>query len=58
MPRVDTYNVLNREEAQRLTLQDVLGTTYKETVDTGVRAAMDEHPENYFKDEFTNSLLT
>lgn len=52
MPRVDTYNVLNREEAQRVTLQDVLGDTYKETVDAGVRAAMDEHPENYFKDEF------
>ncbi|MCY9661133.1 stalk domain-containing protein [Paenibacillus chondroitinus] len=52
MPRVDTYNVLNREEAQRVTLQDVLGDSYKETVDAGVRAAMDEHPENYFKDDF------
>lgn len=52
MPRVDTYNVLNREEAQRVTLQDVLGDTYKEMVDAGVRAAMEEHPENYFKDEF------
>ncbi|MBP1962218.1 stalk domain-containing protein [Paenibacillus aceris] len=52
MPRVDTYNVLNREEAQRVTLRDLLGDNFKETVDTGVNAAMDEHPENYFKDQF------
>lgn len=52
MPRVDTYNVLNREEAQRVTLRDLLGDNFKETVDTGVNAAMKEHPENYFKDQF------
>lgn len=52
MPRVDTYNVLNRAAAQRVTLQDVLGENFKETVDAGIRAKMDEKPENYFKDEF------
>lgn len=52
MPRVDTYNVLNAATAGRLTLEDLLGPNYKETVDTGVRAEMDKNPQYYFKDQF------
>ncbi|NOU74583.1 DUF4163 domain-containing protein [Paenibacillus sp. LMG 31458] len=52
MPRVDTYNVLNREQGQRVTLQDLLGDNFKENVNTGIQAKINEKPENYFKDEF------
>ncbi|WNR43437.1 stalk domain-containing protein [Paenibacillus roseipurpureus] len=52
MPRLDTYNVLNAEHAQRVTLQDLLGANYKETVDAGVVAKIAEKPQNYFKDQF------
>ncbi|SDN24609.1 protein of unknown function [Paenibacillus sp. yr247] len=52
MPRVDTYNVLNRVEGQRVTLQDLLGNKFKETVNAGIQAKINEKPENYFKDEF------
>jgi hypothetical protein len=52
MPRVDTYNVLNREQGQRVTLQDLLGDNFKENVNAGIQAKINEKPENYFKDEF------
>ncbi|KRF21428.1 stalk domain-containing protein [Paenibacillus sp. Soil787] len=52
MPRVDTYNVLNREQGQHVTLQDLLGDNFKENVNTGIQAKINEKPENYFKDDF------
>jgi hypothetical protein len=52
MPRVDTYNVLNAAEAQRVTLQDLLGADYKATIDAGVVAKIEENPQNFFKDQF------
>ncbi|MCY9692776.1 stalk domain-containing protein [Paenibacillus alginolyticus] len=52
MPRVDTYNVLNSEQGQRVTLQDLLGDHFKENVNAGIQAKINEKPENYFKDEF------
>ncbi|MGO4269169.1 stalk domain-containing protein [Paenibacillus sp. TAF58] len=52
MPRVDTYNVLNREQGQRVTLQDLLGDSFKENVNAGIQAKINEKPENYFKDVF------
>lgn len=52
MPRLDTYNVFNAAQAQRVTLQDLLGANYKETIDAGVSAKIAEKPENFFKDQF------
>ncbi|NEW08303.1 DUF4163 domain-containing protein [Paenibacillus sp. SYP-B3998] len=52
MPRVDTYNVLNAAQAQRVTLADLLGDNFKETVNAGVLAKINEKPEDYFKDDF------
>lgn len=52
MPRVDTYNVLNAAQAQRVTLQDLLGADYKATIDAGVSAKISETPEKFFKDQF------
>lgn len=52
MPRVDTYNVLNREQGQRVTLQDLLGDNFKVNVNAGIQAKINEKPENYFNDEF------
>lgn len=52
MPRVDTYNVLNGAQGQRITLQDLLGDNFKEYVNAGIQAKINEKPENYFKDEF------
>ncbi|WP_261302227.1 stalk domain-containing protein [Paenibacillus andongensis] len=52
MPRVDTYNVLNHEQGQRVTLQDLLGDNFKENVNAGIQAQINEKPENYFKDAF------
>ncbi|WP_187274295.1 DUF3298 and DUF4163 domain-containing protein [Paenibacillus sp. N3.4] len=52
MPRVDTYNVFNGERAQLVRLQDLLGDNFKEIVNTGVLAKMDEDPQNYFKNDF------
>ncbi|OAB35943.1 stalk domain-containing protein [Paenibacillus glacialis] len=52
MPRVDTYNVFNKEEAQRVTLSDVLGDDFKEKVNAGVFAKIKANPENYFEEEF------
>lgn len=52
MPRVDTYNVFNKEQAQRITLSDVLGDDFKEKVNAGVLAKIKANPENYFEEEF------
>lgn len=52
MPRVDTYNVLNGAQGQRVTLQDLLGDNFKENINAGIQAKINEKPENYFKDEF------
>ncbi|OCT13295.1 hypothetical protein A8709_03295 [Paenibacillus pectinilyticus] len=52
MPRVDTYTVLNAAQAQRVTLQDLLGANYKETINAGVIAKIDADPQYFFKDQF------
>lgn len=52
MPRVDTYNVFNKEQAQRMTLSDVLGDDFKEKVNAGVLAKIKANPQNYFEEEF------
>ncbi|MEW9698188.1 stalk domain-containing protein [Paenibacillus sp. SI8] len=52
MPRIDTYNVLNAAHAQRVTLADLLGEDFKDTVNAGVIAKINEQPANYFKDDF------
>lgn len=52
MPRVDTYNVFNKEQAQRMTLSDVLGDDFKEKVNAGVLTKIKANPENYFEEDF------
>lgn len=52
MPRVDTYNIINKEQAQEITLSDFFGDDFKEKLNTGILAKMNEEPENYFIEEF------
>ncbi|MCR8644920.1 stalk domain-containing protein [Paenibacillus sp. N1-5-1-14] len=47
-PRVDTYNVLNADEAKLVELQDLLGANYKQTVDAHIKAEIAKAPDNYF----------
>lgn len=52
MPRVDTYNILNSARAQRVTLADLLGDSYQETINAGVTAEIQKNPQIYFPDDF------
>ncbi|GIP34156.1 stalk domain-containing protein [Paenibacillus sp. J2TS4] len=53
MPRVDTYNVMDKEQASRIELEDLLGSGYKEKADTFIRQEIAQDPDMYFEDEFT-----
>ncbi|GGH21326.1 stalk domain-containing protein [Paenibacillus segetis] len=52
MPRIDTYNVKNTAEAERVTLSELLGDNYKEKLDAKILTKMKEDPEKYFLDEY------
>lgn len=52
MPRVDTYNFTDGTEAKLLTLQDLFGDSYKQTIDTAIQQAIQANPDHYFKDAF------
>lgn len=52
MPRVDTYNVFNKEQAQQITLSDFFGDDFKKELNAGILAKINEEPENYFVEEF------
>lgn len=52
MPRIDTYNVINTAEAQRVTLSDLLGVHYKEKLDADILAKMNMSPDLYFLEEY------
>lgn len=52
MPRVDTYNVFNTKQAQRITLPDLLGDNFKKKLNAGILEKINKDPENYFKEEF------
>ncbi|MCZ8515933.1 DUF4163 domain-containing protein [Paenibacillus filicis] len=50
--RLDTYNVRDEQEAQRVELKDLFGEDYKKTIDASISAQIAEKPENYFPDTF------
>ncbi|RJX37494.1 DUF3298 domain-containing protein [Paenibacillus pinisoli] len=52
MPRVDTYNVRNVQEAARVTLQDLFGADYKKKIDEQISKTINEQQDAYFADEF------
>ncbi|MEC0245320.1 DUF3298 domain-containing protein [Paenibacillus chitinolyticus] len=53
MPRVDTYNVLNAEEAQKIELKDLFGENYKAIIDKQIRQEIAKHPDDFFEDAFS-----
>ncbi|OME72345.1 hypothetical protein BSK65_08230 [Paenibacillus odorifer] len=52
MPRVDTYNVFNTKQAKRIALSDFFGNDFKEKLNAGILAKINEEPENYFIEDF------
>lgn len=52
MPRVDTYTIRNDVEATRVTLDELFGDKYKETIDAFIKAEIAKDPESYFPEEF------
>lgn len=52
MPRVDTYNVRNAQEAGLVTMKDLLGDDYKTIVDQQITKKIAEQPDLYFEDAF------
>lgn len=52
MPVVDTYNFTDGTEAKPLTLQDLFGENYKQTIDAAIQQQIAAHPDDYFKDAF------
>ncbi|GAA0381980.1 stalk domain-containing protein [Paenibacillus motobuensis] len=46
------YNVWNKAEAERVTLEELFGANYKNVLDKQIREQMAKQPENYFSDEF------
>jgi len=46
------YNVWNKSEAERVTLEGLFGADYKNMLDKQIREQMAKQPENYFADEF------
>ncbi|SEG27602.1 DUF3298 domain-containing protein [Paenibacillus sp. UNC499MF] len=53
MPRVDTYNVLNEEEAQLVELKDLFGDNYKAVIDKQIGQEIAKHPDDFFEDAFS-----
>ncbi|MFS0840942.1 stalk domain-containing protein [Paenibacillus sp. 1P03SA] len=53
MPRVDTYNVLNEEEAQLVELKDLFGDNYKAIIDKQIGQEIAKHPDDFFEDAFS-----
>ncbi|MFE6794863.1 stalk domain-containing protein [Paenibacillus chitinolyticus] len=53
MPRVDTYNVLNAEEAQKIELKDLFGDNYKAIIDKQISQEIAKHPDDFFEDAFS-----
>lgn len=46
---VDTYNILNKKEAERVTLENLFGNQYKQQIDSKIKAAIAADPEKYFE---------
>jgi hypothetical protein len=57
MPRIDTYNVNNVDEAQLVTLSDLLGTNYKEKLDADILAEMKKNSDEYFLEEYKGTSV-
>jgi len=49
--RIDTYNVLDKEEARRVDLKQLFGDNYKETVNASIRQQIAKQPDSYFVGE-------
>ncbi|MWV42946.1 DUF3298 domain-containing protein [Paenibacillus sp. HJL G12] len=56
MPRIDTYNVKNTSEAERVTLEDLLGANYKEKLDADILAQMKQDPDKYFFEDYKGTF--
>lgn len=56
MPRIDTYNLKNASAGQRVTLEDILGSNYKEKLDANILAQMRKDPDQYFLEEFKGTF--
>ncbi|MBT2284340.1 DUF3298 and DUF4163 domain-containing protein [Paenibacillus polymyxa] len=56
MPRIDTYNLKNASAAQRVKLEDLLGSNYKEKLDADILTQMRKDPDQYFLEEFKGTL--
>ncbi|MEF3311905.1 stalk domain-containing protein [Paenibacillus sp. GYB004] len=52
MPRVDTYTIRDEAEATRVTLAELFGDKYKETIDAFIKAEIAKDPDSYFPEEF------
>lgn len=52
MPRIDTYNVRNVEEAERITLEDLFGPDVETRLNEAIGEIIREHPEDYIAEEF------
>jgi hypothetical protein len=52
MPRLDAYNVWNREKAEPIKLQDLFGSDYKKIIDKQIENEISRNPDMYFEDAF------
>ncbi|MCM3039115.1 DUF3298 domain-containing protein [Paenibacillus motobuensis] len=52
MPIKYFYNVWNKSEAERVTLEELFGTDYKAALDKQIREQIAKQPDDYFADEF------
>ncbi|WP_165971922.1 DUF3298 domain-containing protein [Paenibacillus piri] len=49
MPRVDTYNALNKTQAKQAELNELFGSGYKDTINERIRQEIAKQPDRYFK---------
>ncbi|WP_229520977.1 DUF3298 domain-containing protein [Paenibacillus sp. GM2] len=52
MPIKYFYNVWNKAEAERVTLEELFGSDYKAALDKQIREQIAKQPDDYFADEF------
>ncbi|WP_051620525.1 PdaC/SigV domain-containing protein [Paenibacillus sp. UNC451MF] len=52
MTRIDNYNVLNNEQAEKIELSSLFGDQYKELINKQIQAEIAKTPEKYFQDGF------
>ncbi|MBE1443159.1 PdaC/SigV domain-containing protein [Paenibacillus sp. OAS669] len=50
--RIDNYNVINSDPAEKLELSSLFGEHFKETINKQIEAEIAKQPEKYFEDGF------